>query len=172
MPVGGIAEPGGVAERLDRADPAAALHVAHVPAAVRADAFDRCRPGADDDAAVWFRLAYVTALDAGTFGTVYRAELFDHGGGGGARTVAVKRIQRSGDGGRHELDAHRRLRHPNVVQIYDVGDALGPIAAGVLISCVGYSRMFQVIAAFALTMAIVFAVASRFDPAARAVARS
>jgi MFS family permease len=56
--------------------------------------------------------------------------------------------------------------------IYDVGDALGPIAAGVLISCVGYSRMFQVIAACALTMAVVFGVTSRFDPAARAVARS
>ena len=73
-------------------------------------------------------------------------------------------------------DVTRRVRygaaHGVFGTIYDVGDALGPIAAGVLISCVGYSRMFQVIAAFALTMAIVFAVASRFDPAARAVARS
>jgi MFS transporter, DHA1 family, multidrug resistance protein len=56
--------------------------------------------------------------------------------------------------------------------IYDVGDALGPIAAGALISGVGYSRMFQVIATFALTMAIVFGLTSRFDPAARSVTRS
>ena len=73
-------------------------------------------------------------------------------------------------------DVTRRVRygaaHGVFGTIYDVGDALGPIAAGVLISCVGYSRMFQVIAAFALTMAVVCGVASRFDPAARAVARS
>ena len=73
-------------------------------------------------------------------------------------------------------DVTRRVRygaaHGVFGTIYDVGDALGPIAAGVLISWVGYSRMFQVIAAFALTMAVVFGVASRFDPAARAVARS
>ena len=39
--VRGIAEEGRVAERLNRADPAAAFHVAHVPVPVRADAFDR-----------------------------------------------------------------------------------------------------------------------------------
>jgi MFS transporter, DHA1 family, multidrug resistance protein len=70
--------------------------------------------------------------------------------------------------GRNERVHHRRdaagaygAAHGVFGTIYDVGDALGPIAAGVLISCVGYSRMFQVIAAFALTMAVAFGVASR-----------
>jgi sugar phosphate permease len=45
--------------------------------------------------------------------------------------------------------------------IYDVGDALGPIAAGVLVAAVGYTRMFQVMAAVAFMMAAAFAVASR-----------
>ncbi|CAH1716357.1 unnamed protein product [Aphis gossypii] len=63
------------------------------------------------------QLTYVTVLDGGTFGTVYRAVLSAAGGGGGtARTVAVKRI-RSPGGGRHELDVHRRLQHPNVVRL-------------------------------------------------------
>jgi hypothetical protein len=45
--------------------------------------------------------------------------------------------------------------------IYDVGDALGPIVAGVLVAAVGYSRMFQIMAAVAFTMAAAFAAASR-----------
>jgi hypothetical protein len=45
--------------------------------------------------------------------------------------------------------------------IYDVGDALGPIVAGVLVAAVGYTRMFQVMAAVALTIAGAFAAASR-----------
>jgi MFS transporter, DHA1 family, multidrug resistance protein len=45
--------------------------------------------------------------------------------------------------------------------IYDVGDALGPIAAGVLVASVGYSRMFQVMAAVALVAAAAFYVVSR-----------
>jgi MFS family permease len=45
--------------------------------------------------------------------------------------------------------------------IYDIGDALGPIAAGVLASVAGYVRMFQIMAACALAMAITFALASR-----------
>lgn len=45
--------------------------------------------------------------------------------------------------------------------IYDVGDALGPIVAGVLVVAVGYARMFQIMAAVALTMAVVFAVTAR-----------
>lgn len=45
--------------------------------------------------------------------------------------------------------------------IYDVGDALGPIAAGVLVASVGYARMFQTMAAVALIVTTVFAVVSR-----------
>ena len=44
--------------------------------------------------------------------------------------------------------------------IYDVGDALGPIAAGLLVASVGYARMFQGMALVGLTMALVFSVAS------------
>ena len=51
--------------------------------------------------------------------------------------------------------------------IYDVGDALGPITAGVLASVAGYTRMFQVMAACALAMAITFAAASRSSQRAR-----
>jgi MFS transporter, DHA1 family, multidrug resistance protein len=45
--------------------------------------------------------------------------------------------------------------------IYDVGDALGPIVAGVLVAVLGYARMFQIMATVAFTMAIAFGVASR-----------
>ncbi len=45
--------------------------------------------------------------------------------------------------------------------IYDVGDALGPLAAGLLVSSVGYAHMFQIMAAVALTIAIVFSVTTR-----------
>jgi len=62
-------------------------------------------------------------------------------------------------------DVTRRARygaaHGVFGTIYDVGDALGPILAGVLVAAVGYTRMFQVMAAVALTMAIAFIVASR-----------
>jgi sugar phosphate permease len=51
--------------------------------------------------------------------------------------------------------------------IYDVGDALGPIVAGLLVAAVGYTRMFQVMAAVALTMAVAFAVASRMGETGR-----
>jgi len=47
--------------------------------------------------------------------------------------------------------------------IYDVGDALGPIAAGVLVSIFGYARMFQVTALLGFIMAVVFLVATRGD---------
>lgn len=47
--------------------------------------------------------------------------------------------------------------------IYDVGDALGPIAAGILVASMGYARMFQVMAAVAFTMAVAFAVTSRIN---------
>ena len=62
-------------------------------------------------------------------------------------------------------DITRRARygaaHGVFGTIYDVGDAFGPIAAGALVSMVGYARMFQVMAAVAVTMALVFAVTTR-----------
>jgi MFS family permease len=45
--------------------------------------------------------------------------------------------------------------------IYDVGDALGPISAGVLVTAAGYATMFQVMAAVTLFMAFVFLVGSK-----------
>jgi MFS family permease len=48
--------------------------------------------------------------------------------------------------------------------IYDVGDALGPIAAGLLVATVGYARMFQVMALVGLAMAVAFSLASRSRP--------
>jgi MFS transporter, DHA1 family, multidrug resistance protein len=62
-------------------------------------------------------------------------------------------------------DITRRARygaaHGVFGTIYDVGDALGPIAAGFLVAAVGYATMFQVMAAVALVMAVAFAVTSR-----------
>ena len=62
-------------------------------------------------------------------------------------------------------DVTRRARygaaHGVFGTIYDVGDALAPITAGVLVAAVGYSRMFQIMAAVALTMAIGFLIATR-----------
>jgi MFS family permease len=61
-------------------------------------------------------------------------------------------------------DVTRRARygaaHGVFGTIYDIGDALGPIAAGALVAALGYSQMFRVMAAVALTMAVVFAVAT------------
>lgn len=51
--------------------------------------------------------------------------------------------------------------------IYDVGDALGPIVAGLLVSTAGYGATFRIMAGVALVGAGVFAVTSR-----RALARS
>lgn len=76
---------------------------------------------------------------------------------------------RRDDHRRHERVYHRRdparpLRgaaHGVFGTIYDVGDALGPIAAGLLVAAVGYARMFQVMAAVALVMAVAFAVTSK-----------
>jgi DHA1 family multidrug resistance protein-like MFS transporter len=45
--------------------------------------------------------------------------------------------------------------------IYDVGDALGPIAAGFLVASIGYAHMFQVMAAVALVVTAAFSVVSR-----------
>lgn len=66
-------------------------------------------------------------------------------------------------------DVTRRARygaaHGVFGTIYDVGDALGPIAAGILVATVGYARMFQIMALVALTMAVVFSFVSRSSPA-------
>jgi MFS family permease len=48
--------------------------------------------------------------------------------------------------------------------IYDVGDALGPIAAGVLVATLGYAHMFRIMALVGFTMAIVFWIATRMQP--------
>ena len=48
--------------------------------------------------------------------------------------------------------------------IYDVGDALGPIAAGLLVATVGYAHMFQIMALVGFTMAALFLAGSRGSP--------
>ncbi|HET7218617.1 MAG TPA: MFS transporter [Vicinamibacterales bacterium] len=62
-------------------------------------------------------------------------------------------------------DVTRRARygaaHGVFGTIYDVGDALGPIAGGFLVAAVGYAHMFQIMASAALAMAAAFVVASR-----------
>jgi MFS transporter, DHA1 family, multidrug resistance protein len=62
-------------------------------------------------------------------------------------------------------DVTRRTRygaaHGVFGTVYDVGDALGPIVAGILVVAVGYSRMFQIMAGVALTMAVAFSIATR-----------
>ena len=66
-------------------------------------------------------------------------------------------------------DMTRRARygaaHGVFGTIYDVGDALGPIVAGILVAAVGYTRMFQIMAAVAFSMAGAFAMASRIGVA-------
>jgi MFS family permease len=62
-------------------------------------------------------------------------------------------------------DVTRRARygaaHGVFGTIYDVGDALGPIAAGLLVVAVGYARMFQVMGVVALSMVVIFSIATR-----------
>lgn len=62
-------------------------------------------------------------------------------------------------------DITRRARygaaHGVFGTIYDIGDALGPIAAGGVVAWLGYAQMFQVMAVVAVVMAIVFAVGTR-----------
>jgi MFS family permease len=59
-------------------------------------------------------------------------------------------------------DLTRRARygaaHGVFGTIYDIGDALGPISAGILVASLGYARMFQVMSAVAVTMAIAFVI--------------
>lgn len=61
-------------------------------------------------------------------------------------------------------DMTRRARygaaHGVFGTIYDIGDALGPIAGGVLVTAIGYSRMFQAMAVVGFFMAITFAITS------------
>jgi MFS transporter, DHA1 family, multidrug resistance protein len=45
--------------------------------------------------------------------------------------------------------------------IYDIGDALGPIAAGLLVASVGYAWMFQTMACVTLSAAVIFHAQSR-----------
>jgi MFS transporter, DHA1 family, multidrug resistance protein len=62
-------------------------------------------------------------------------------------------------------DVTRRARygaaHGVFGTIYDLGDALGPLAGGLLVASVGYGRMFQIMAGLALAMAAAFFVATR-----------
>jgi MFS transporter, DHA1 family, multidrug resistance protein len=62
-------------------------------------------------------------------------------------------------------DVSRRARygaaHGVFGTIYDIGDAAGPIGAGLLVAAVGYAPMFRTLAVVGLVMAVVFAVASR-----------
>jgi MFS family permease len=62
-------------------------------------------------------------------------------------------------------DITRRARygaaHGVFGTIYDIGDALGPIAGGLLVASLGYASMFQVMATVALVMALVFAITSK-----------
>ena len=45
--------------------------------------------------------------------------------------------------------------------IYDVGDAAGPIVAGLLVAAWGYTQMFQIMAMTAIVIAMAFYVLSR-----------
>jgi MFS transporter, DHA1 family, multidrug resistance protein len=62
-------------------------------------------------------------------------------------------------------DLSRRARygtaHGVFGTIYDIGDALGPIVAGLLVASVGYTRMFQIMAFVALIVAAAFWLVSR-----------
>ena len=68
-------------------------------------------------------------------------------------------------------DITRRARygaaHGVFGTIYDIGDALGPIAGGLLVASLGYASMFQIMAAVALVMALVFAITSKATAAER-----
>jgi len=67
-------------------------------------------------------------------------------------------------------DITRRARygaaHGVFGTIYDVGDALGPIAAGLLVATMGYAAMFQVMATVAAIMTVVFAMSTSHRRAA------
>jgi DHA1 family multidrug resistance protein-like MFS transporter len=62
-------------------------------------------------------------------------------------------------------DLARRARygaaHGVFGTIYDVGDALGPILAGLLVASVGYGPMFRIMATITLTVAVAFHFTAR-----------
>ena len=89
-------------------------------------------------ATFWFLVAVVVAYAGGVATTTAATSAFitDHAGG------------RYG------------TAHGVFGTIYDVGDAFGPIAAGLLVAGVGYARMFQIMAGGALMMVIAFALLS------------
>jgi MFS family permease len=57
--------------------------------------------------------------------------------------------------------AHYGAAHGVFGTIYDVGDALGPIAAGLLVASVGYGPMFRIMAGVTLTAAVLFEAMSQ-----------
>lgn len=65
-------------------------------------------------------------------------------------------------------DLSRRARygaaHGVFGTIYDVGDALGPILAGLLVGTLGYASMFRVMAVVACASAVAFHVMARREP--------
>lgn len=61
--------------------------------------------------------------------------------------------------------AHYGAAHGVFGTIYDIGDALGPIAGGLLVASLGYASMFEVMAAVAFVMALVFAITSKANAA-------
>lgn len=63
--------------------------------------------------------------------------------------------------------AHYGAAHGVFGTIYDVGDALGPIAAGLLVAAVGYAHMFQIIAGVPLVVAVLFWSMTRSHAVAR-----
>lgn len=68
-------------------------------------------------------------------------------------------------------DVTRRARygaaHGVFGTIYDIGDALGPIAGGALVAALGYAQMFRVMSAVVIAMAVAFATATSAQPASR-----
>jgi MFS family permease len=111
----------------------------------------------------WVIVCGLTTCSAAVFGlsvaaslTMVIAAILAYAAGVATTTAAT---------GAFITDVTRRARygaaHGVFGTIYDVGDALGPIVAGVLVAAVGYSRMFQSLAAVALVMAVAFIAASR-----------
>jgi len=111
-------------------------------------------------AAVWLISIAATASAVVTAVLVYA--------GGVATTTAATSA--------YITDMTRRARygaaHGVFGTIYDIGDALGPIVAGLLVAAVGYTRMFQVMAAVAFMMAVAFAAASRHGVKGRVASRT
>jgi MFS family permease len=73
-------------------------------------------------------------------------------------------------------DITRRARygaaHGVFGTIYDIGDALGPIGAGLVVAAAGYTPMFRAAAVLGIVMAAVFALASREPVVARVSTRA